>query len=185
MESRILQLSQELSGQWTVPILLAMERSRGRFTPLQHELQITPGRLSDNLKRMTANGLLKHLSPHERRHPALPEYVLTDYGRLLREAAAAQWEAEQALGYGRLSAKAWNFPVLLALHYKHERFQQIRHALQEVTPRMLSIRLDELHDLGAVNKQLEEEPRPTFLYHLHGEAQPSIRQLATDLSSIV
>ncbi|MFS0723605.1 winged helix-turn-helix transcriptional regulator [Paenibacillus sp. 1P07SE] len=184
-EQQVIRLAQALSGQWTVPILLAMDRVRGRFTPLQHELQIAPARLSDNLKRMTEAGLVTHLSPHERRHPALPEYVLTEHGLLLRDAAQAQQAAEQALGYGRLSAKAWSMPVLLALHYRHERFNQIAHALEQVTPRMLSKRLDELHSLGAVDKQLDGQARPSFLYGLERASQPPVRQLAVDLVSIV
>lgn len=179
-----MQLSQELSGQWTVPILLALEACGGRFTPLQRRLQITPARLSDNLKRMTDGGLLRHLSPHERRHPALPEYVLTEKGLLFREAASSVRQAEGELGFGRLSAKAWNVPVLLALHFEHERFQDIRLALQ-VTPRMLSARLDELHGIGAVNRRVAEQPRPSFLYHLQSEAKTPVRRLALDLTSIV
>ena len=180
-----MSLSQELSGQWTVPILLALEACGGRFTPLQHQLHITPARLSDNLKRMADSGLLRHLSPYERRHPALPEYVLTEKGLLFREAASSVQEAEGELGLGRLSAKAWNVPVLLALHFEHERFQDIRLALQQVTPRMLSTRLDELHGIGAVNRHVAEQPRPSFLYHLHSEAKTPVRRLALDLTSIV
>ncbi|WP_283248970.1 winged helix-turn-helix transcriptional regulator [Paenibacillus antibioticophila] len=181
----MLQLSQELSGQWTVPILISLEKCRGRFTPIQHHLQISPGRLSDNLKRMTESGLLRHLSPYERRHPALPEYVLTEKGRLFREAALMLQAAELELGYGRLSAKAWNMPVLLALHYKHEHFQDIRQALQQVTPSMLSARLGNLHELGAVDKQLIAQPRPSFLYHLQQPAKRPIHRLADNLDSIV
>nr|WP_281169551.1 winged helix-turn-helix transcriptional regulator [Paenibacillus harenae] len=184
-ESRVLQLSQELSGQWTVPILLALEKCRGRFTPMQRHLQISPARLSENLKRMTESGLLQHLSPYERRHPALPEYVLTEEGRLFQAAAETVKAAENELGYGRLSAKAWNMPVLLALHFDHEHFQDIRHALQQVTPRMLSARLGELHDLGAVKKLLSEQPRPSFLYRLHNRVEKPICQLAAKLESIV
>lgn len=180
-----METAQELSGQWTAPILLAMDASRGRFTPLQHELQIAPARLSDNLKRMAESGVLKHLSPQERRHPALPEYVLTEKGLLLREAARAQQETEKELGYGRLSAKAWSMPVLLALHYNHERFQQLSRALIQVTPRMLSARLDELNGLGAVLKQLDEQPRPSFFYRLHRESQPPLRRLAANLETIL
>lgn len=152
---------------------------------MQRQLEITPARLSDNLKRMVDNGLLKHLSPHERRHPALPEYLLTEKGLLLREAALALQSAEDGLGYGRLSARAWSVPVLLALHFEHERFQDLRLALQPVTPRMLSARLDELHMIGAVGKQLAEQPRPAFFYHLHQHAKRPVGQLAVDLSSIV
>jgi len=174
-----------LSGQWTIPILLALEKCRGRFTPMQHHLQIAPARLSDNLKRMIEDGLIQHLSPYERRHPALPEYVLTEKGLLFHEAAATIQATEQKLGYGRLSAKAWNMPVLLALHYEHERFQDIRQALHHVTPRMLSARLGELHGLGAVDKLLNEQPRLSFLYRLHRQTQKPIYQLAAHLNSMV
>lgn len=134
---------------------------------------------------MAESGLLQHLSPYERRHPALPEYVLTEKGLLFREAAATMQAAEQELGYGRLSAKAWNMPVLLALHYEHERFQDIRQALHQVTPRMLSTRLSELHDLGAVDKLLHEQPRPSFLYRLQRHAKKPVHRLDADLQSIV
>lgn len=166
-------------------MLLAIDSCRGRFTPMQRQLEITPARLSDNLKRMADSGLLKHLSPHERRHPALPEYLLTEKGLRLREAALALQSAEHGLGYGRLSARAWSVPVLLALHFEHERFQDIRLALQPVTPRMLSTRLDELHTIGAVDKQLAEQPRPSFFYHLHHQAKRPVGQLAVDLKSIL
>lgn len=162
-----------------------MDRCRGRFTPLQHELGIAPARLSDNLKRMVGGGLVQHLSPHERRHPALPEYVLTEHGLLLREAAQAQQQAEHLLGLGRLSAKAWSMPVLLALHYRYERFGQLTQALPPVTPRMLSTRLDELSGLGAIDKRLDEQPRPSFLYRLQDATEPPVRQLAVDFASIV
>lgn len=137
------------------------------------------------MKRMTDDGLLQHLSPYERRHPALPEYVLTEKGRLFHEAAATIQATEHELGYGRLSAKAWNMPVLLALQFDHEHFQEIRQALQQVTPRMLSARLSELHDLGAVDKLLNEQPRPSFLYRLQRHVKRPVHQLAANLNSIV
>ncbi|WP_169085200.1 winged helix-turn-helix transcriptional regulator [Paenibacillus sp. PL91] len=76
-------------------------------------------------------------------------------------------------------------PVLLALHFNYEHFQDIRHALERVTPRMLASRLGELHDLGAVNKQLIEQPRPSFLYRLHCHVDKPINQLAANLQSIL
>lgn len=184
-QKTVLQLAQALSGQWTVPLLLAMASCRGRFSPLQKTLGITPARLSDNLWRLEANGLLVRLSPQERRHPALPEYLLTEEGERLREAALALQLTEQRLGLGRLSAQAWNMPLLLALHYGHERFQQIGKALDSVTPRMLSARLESFQQLGAIARELEPEPRPTFLYHLQAGAQAPVGQFAGDLESLV
>lgn len=88
-----------------MPILLALESNGGRFTPLQKKLDIAPFRLSANLKKMVADGLLHHLAPSERRHPLLPEYVLTEKGQLHREAARAVQLSEEQIGHGRLSDK--------------------------------------------------------------------------------
>ena len=102
-EQRVLRLSRELTGQWTLPILLALEENGGRFTPMQNKLNIAPSRLSANLKKMVEDGLLLHLSLGDRRHPLLHEYVLTEKGRLYREAARAVQLSEQRIGQGRLS----------------------------------------------------------------------------------
>lgn len=184
-ENLVLQLSQELSGRWTIPILLSLESSGGRFTPLQNQLEIAPARLSDNLKQMIGFGLIRHLSPYERRHPLLPEYKLTDKGKFYREAAKAIRNAEAEIGHGFLSAKAWNIPVLMALHFQYARFQDIRRALQQVTPRMLSTRLDELHVENLIFKHITDQPRPSFLYELSNRTEKPVDRLTTDLYSLV
>jgi DNA-binding HxlR family transcriptional regulator len=179
----VLRISQELSGQWIIPVLLALEDCGGRFTPLQRYLETTPARLSDNLKRMIEVDLIQHLSPFERHHPLFPEYVLTEKGRLYREAAKSIQQAEADIGYGRLSSKAWSIPILLALDFQYERFQEIRLVLQQVTPRMLSIRLDELNADGLIDKLISEQPRLSFLYRLAEHIKKPIHHLSLDLSS--
>jgi len=181
----VLKLSRELTGQWTLPILLSLDERGGRFTPLQNKLGIAPSRLSANLKKMVADGLLIHLSPQERRHPLLPEYVLTDKGRLHREAARAVQLSEEEIGHGRLSDKAWGLSVLLTLNFNHERFQDIRQSLVDITPRQLSMRLQEFHEGGLVDKRLSEEPRPSFLYLLGQPVRQPIHRLSVDLASLL
>lgn len=166
-----MRLSRELTGQWTLPILLALEERGGRFTPLQNKLNIAPSRLSANLKKMVEDGLLIHLSPAERRHPLLPEYVLTDKGRLYREAARAVHLSEQRIGHGRLSDKVWGLPILLTIGYDHTRFQEIRQTLDGITPRVLSTRLQEYLEDRLIFRQIKDEPRPTFLYLLEKQVQ--------------
>lgn len=183
-EQFVLQLAQQLSGRWTIPILLSLESSGGRFTPLQRQLDIAPARLSDNLKQLSDAELIHHLTPLERRHPLLPEYKLTEKGKLYREAAQAIRSSEAQIGHGALSAKAWNMPVLVALNYQHGRFQEIRRVLQPVTPRILSARLDELHVEELIVKQIADQPRPSFLYELSSLSERPIERLTTDLSSL-
>jgi len=184
-EQRVLKLSRELSGQWILPILLALEENGGRFTPLQNKLNIAPSRLSANLRRMVENGLLLHLSPGDRRHPLLPEYVLTEKGRLYREAARAIELSERQIGHGRLSAKAWGFPILLSLNFNHTRFQEIRQSLDGITPSILSLRLQEFHNDGLIFRKVLDDPRPSLLYLLEKNVQPQVQQLSMDLASLV
>ncbi|TNJ62608.1 hypothetical protein FE784_29785 [Paenibacillus hemerocallicola] len=181
----VLEISQQLSGRWTIPILLELESSGGRFTPLQKQLEITPARLSDNLKQLSEVDLVRHLTPYERRHPLLPEYTLTEKGKLYREAAKAIRSSEAKIGHGALSAKAWNMPVLVALHFHYERFQEIRRVLHSVTPRMLSTRLDELHGEELILKHFSEQSRPSFVYELSAQAVKPIERMTSDIATLV
>jgi DNA-binding HxlR family transcriptional regulator len=184
-QAQILRITQELSGQWIVPILIALEDCGGRFTPLQRQLEAAPARLSENLKRMIELGLIDHLSPYERHHPLLPEYVLTEKGRLYREAAKRIQYTESFIGAGRLSAKAWNIPILLALEFGYERFQEIRIVLKPITPRMLSMRLDELNSDKIIRKMVSLQPRPSFLYKLDEHVKNRVHHLSVDLVSLL
>lgn len=182
---QLFQMAHELSGRWTIPILLALQESGGRFTPLQHHLGISPSRLSENLKKMEGLGMVRHLSPYERRHPLLPEYQLTEKGRLLREAARhIQW-AEGELGAGPLYERSWNWSILLALCHHYNRFQAIRQALKKPTPRILSMRMSELCQAGLIAKTFTEDPRPGYLYNLEADARPPIQRLHGQLIALL
>ncbi|RJE89649.1 hypothetical protein D3P07_05270 [Paenibacillus sp. 1011MAR3C5] len=182
---RIIEVAHDLSGRWTIPILLSLKETGGRFSPLQHRLDISPSRLSENLKKLEAKGIVKHLSPYERRHPLLPEYQLSEKGLFLQEASKAIHVAEQELDRGFLSEKLWNWPVLLALHHEYTRFQMIRKLLPDATPRILSTRIDELHENGLVDRWMEASPRPGFTYALDAGSRPVICRMEGDLLSLI
>ncbi|QKG84443.1 hypothetical protein GXN76_08115 [Kroppenstedtia pulmonis] len=172
---QVVHITKELSGRWTIPILLSLDKSGGRFTPLKNALQISPSRLSSNLKIMTEVGLVQHLSPFERNHPLLPEYQLTEKGRFMKEAALVISRSEHQLGCGFLAAKAWNWPVLIALYYQYHEFNSIRHLLQSATPRILSTRLSELHEEDLVKKTLITDPIPKYTYALSTHTEPILQ----------
>lgn len=182
---QIIHITKELSGRWTIPILLSLNESGGRFTPLKNALQISPSRLSNNLKAMTEAGFIQHLSPFERNHPLLPEYKLTDRGRFLKEAALIISSAEQQLDQGFLAAKAWNWPVLIALYHQYHEFNAIRQLLGTVTPRILSKRLGELYEKGLVEKTLITEPAPKYTYALGMNVESIIRSVDRKLCALL
>jgi len=183
--AQIVLITQELSGRWTIPILLMLKETGGRFTPLQHRLGISPSRLSDNLRKLESRGIIVHISPHERRHPLLPEYQLTEKGLFMQEAAKVIQLAESELGQGFLSEKAWNWPVLIALHHQCVRFQSIRQLLQTATPRILSLRIDELSHMGLIKKELTSFPRPAYQYLLESYAELPVQRMETELCSLI
>ncbi|WP_152656535.1 helix-turn-helix domain-containing protein [Oceanobacillus sp. CFH 90083] len=182
---QVIQITKELSGRWIIPILLSLDKSGGRFTPLKNILQISPSRLSSNLKTMTEAGLIQHLSPFERNHPLLPEYELTEKGLFMKEAAYVISNTEHQLSQGFLAAKAWNWPVLLALYCQYHEFNAIRQLLQTVTPRILSRRLGELWEKGLVEKTLITDPTPKYTYALNDDVKPIIRSAMSDLSALL
>lgn len=152
---------------------------------MQHRLDVSPSRLSENLKKLESKGIVKHLSPYERRHPLLPEYQLSEKGLFLQEASRAIHLAEQELERGFLAEKLWNWPVLLALYHEYTRFGMIRKLLPEATPRILSARIDELHESGLVDRWMEASPRPGFTYALESGSKPVIRKMEADLLTLL
>lgn len=182
---QIIQITKELSGRWRIPILLSLDKLGGRFTPLKNALQISPSRLSSNLKMLREAGLVQRISPFERNHPLLPEYQLTEKGRFMKEAALLITHAEHQLGQGSLAAKAWNWPVLLALYYQYHEFNSIRRLLQTITPRILSKRLSELDEKGLVKKTLITEPTPKYMYALSKDTEVTIQSVNRNFSALL
>lgn len=183
--AQMVDITKELSGRWTIPILVTLEKSGGRFTPLKNTLQIAPSRLSSNLKTMTESGLVQQISPFERNHPLLPEYELTEKGRFMKEAALIISHSESQLGVGFLAAKAWNWPVLMALYHNYHEFNSIRQLLQTATPRILSTRLSELHEGSLVDKILTVDPSPKYTYALNSRTEPTLEIVNRELLGIL
>lgn len=168
-----------------MPILLTIRTEGDRFTPLQQRLGIAPARLSENLKRLQELGMVVHLNPYERRHPLLPEYVLTEKGMLFREIAKAIQATEDKMHLKDILTKQWNLPVLFSLSTQAQRFSDIRTEVPLITPKMLAMRLDELQDWQLVDKAIITIPSLRQLYLLTQFSQKPISTLAQDILSIV
>lgn len=181
----LLELSNTISGRWTIPILIAMSLKGDRFTPLQTKTGATPARLSENLKNMCEAGLLHHLSPYERRHPLLPEYVLTEKGLLYKQAAMAISNTASGIHGEDLLYKQWNLSILFSLLNQKERFTDIKKELEGITSKMLSNRLTLLQEQSLVEKNIVSVTPIIPHYSLTDLSFKPIKHLAFDLLSIV
>ena len=181
----LLELSKDISGKWTIPILLSISIDGDRFTPLQTKTGAAPARLSENLKKMCDDGLVYHISPYERRHPLLPEYILTEKGFLYREAAIAISKAAERINIDDLLYKQWNLPIMFTLLNDKDRFQEIKKELQNITPKMLSGRLALLTEQNMVEKAIISMTPVISSYYLTDLSYKPIKNLAADILSII
>ncbi|KMK75826.1 winged helix-turn-helix transcriptional regulator [Alkalihalobacillus pseudalcaliphilus] len=183
--SPLIHITKELSGRWKIPIITQLEKSGGRFTPLLHKLQISPARLSENLKALMDGHYINSISANERTHPLFPEYYLTEKGKVLMEAASVIMESEQNLNKGFLAAKKWTWPMLLALSQNYQQFNEIKKVLKVATPRIISTRLSELEHIQLVEKSWIQGESIKPIYILEANQSPIIHQAKEQLLKII
>lgn len=140
----------QLSGKWLIRILLKMPKNGSRFTPLQHAVGISPSRLSDNLEKLENLNLVKHLNPLERRHPLLAEYSLTQAGIVMTRCLKSIAPYEEVFPFDIY--EKWTLRVLIALT-DNSQFNLLKKQLN-ITPKVLSQRLQKLNDLDIVTKEI-------------------------------
>lgn len=163
----------ELTGKWLVRIITTMPELGSRFTPLQHELKISPSRLSDNLDKLIQLSIIKHLSPIERRHPLLPEYTFTAKG-LEKRRILLELETFNSIVPFDIFEK-WSMLVVLQV-YNGFKFNSMKKNLG-ITPKVLNNRLLKLISLGLVKKEVIVTTSVQVTYEVEDKWQEIIREL--------
>lgn len=160
-----LQTLRSLSGSWRLAIIVEISRYGNRFSSIEKTLEISPSRLSENLRALESEGIVKHVAPGERHHPLLPEYRLTEKGLLLLEVSES---LERTFGQALRASllRSWSLAILMAIHQGDESFSGIKASLSGVTSKTLSQRLKELEELAAVERKIETLRPLTLRYCL-------------------
>jgi DNA-binding HxlR family transcriptional regulator len=57
-------------------------------------------------------------------------------------------------------AKRWSLEIVLELHKRQDRYNEIKRKLGKITPRVLSMRLKELESLGIISKTVDSSSAP-------------------------
>lgn len=173
---------QMLTGKWTMPTLVAIGRRGNRFTPLLHSLSIAPSRLTDNLQWLIDQGYVHHLDPSEKRHPALPEYKLTTLGIEKLSLAEKILTLDKKSNKEFLYLKPWVLPISIALYKNQNRFSEIKFFLKNITPKMLSLRLEELVNQKIIEKKVSVAEKVYVYYELKSDCKAIIEDL---ISSVI
>lgn len=141
-----------------------------RFTPLLTSLSISPSRLTDNLNKLILLGYVKHLSPVERRHPLLPEYVLTEKG------CKAKLAIDRIKAFSDLLRIKWALAIVLAVDEGYSQFNEIKKYLG-ISPKVLSQRLKSLEDEGYLSKEIVSIHPIIVKYRLSNEYKDRVNEL--------
>ena len=152
--------------RWAVPTLAALEQFGGgaKFITLQKELLASRDSLKRTLTALIDAGLVVRNPGYG--HPLRPEYLLTLSGRILAPACRALVETLRRLEIEDVGLRKWSLPLAHALATTGGRFNNVRQALGDVTPRALAQALRDLQDAGLVQRRLIDDNPPRTEYEL-------------------
>ena len=105
-------------------------------------------------------------------HPLRPEYILTASGKQIGQDALELLNHLQQLEVTNTALKKWTLPILHAIHHRINRFSSLRQTLPSLSPRALTLTLQDLeqltwltrvdgsYELSAIGKKLAETLEP-------------------------
>jgi DNA-binding HxlR family transcriptional regulator len=157
--------------RWSIPILAELHRDNGaKFVTLVERLKISRDALSRTLEALMQLGLVKRNTGYG--HPLRPEYVLTVPGKYIGQNALELLHQIQQLEATNIALKKWTLPILHAIHHNINRFSSLRETLPSISPRALTLTLQDLeqlawlrrfeggYELSAIGKKLAKTLEP-------------------------
>ncbi|HEX5183240.1 MAG TPA: winged helix-turn-helix transcriptional regulator [Allosphingosinicella sp.] len=165
------------AGRWTAPLLALLHEEKGaRFARLLAALGLPRDSLARTLAQAQEAGWIARNPGHG--HPLRPDYLLTAKGEELGAVASRVMAARRRLGLASDSLPRWSLPIVARLEPGWARFGTLRDALAPVTPRALSLNLQQMIAGDIVLRRVEPDFPPTPLYGL----APAGRALAESLA---
>lgn len=135
-------------GRWVVPIMALLSRDQGaRFAAMANRFALSRHSLSRTLDQLRAWGWVAANPGHG--HPLRPEYVLTDLGASVGRVCDRIMAARERMGLEPAHLPRWSLPLIAGIGGDWLRFGDLRNRLDPVTPRALSLTLQQMvgHDL--------------------------------------
>lgn len=155
-------LARLCARRWSVPAIADLYRLRGaKFVTIANRLGVSRESLSRTLSDLQALDLVMQNPGYG--HPMRPEYLLTPDGESVGAPALAVVEAIPEHARDACSRK-WALPTLAALSVGLDRFSDLAAALEGVTPRALTMTLEDLEATGLVLRGLDDDrtARPRY-----------------------
>jgi DNA-binding HxlR family transcriptional regulator len=143
--------------RWSLPILAELHRDNGtKFVTLVQRLKISRDALSRTLDALVQLGLVKRNTGYG--HPLRPEYILATPGKQIGQDALELLNHLQQLEAAstdslNIGLKKWTLPILHAIHHRINRFSSLRETLPSLSPRALTLTLQDFEQLAWLTRQ--------------------------------
>lgn len=145
------------SGRWLMPILAIMSHDGGsRFGALLRQLELSRSVLSNHLDLLEQFGWIAHNPGHG--HPLRPEYLLTIDGRPIAAWCERAMAQRKRIGLHPQSLGRWSLPLLIELRRSRRRFSELQRGLHPITPRALSLAIDQMLNIRLIDRQVIRVP---------------------------
>lgn len=152
-------------NRWMTALLAQFAARPGwRFAELLHRCGSGRESLSRTLEAALAAGWIARNPGHG--HPLRPEYVVTEAGKQMAQAAEEVMRALEAAGLSPEALTRWSLAALHSLRSGQDRFNLLARQLAPATPRALSMALRNLAANDLVAREIEPGYPPSSRYRL-------------------
>jgi len=159
-----------LKHRWNIVVLAELHQSSGaKFVTLLNRLGLNRGALTATLKHLVSIGVVRRNAGYG--HPMRPEYLLTARGRDLGGSCLKLVSLVRKQDGERIAWRKWSLPLVLAIGQDSARFNELRAALGDVTPRAQTLALKSLLDAGWIARTVEDGYPPAVSYQLSPTGQ--------------
>jgi DNA-binding HxlR family transcriptional regulator len=164
-------------GRWVVPIMALLSREQGaRFAAIASRFGLSHHSLSRTLDQLRGWGWVRPNQGHG--HPLRPEYVLGETGVPVGRVCDRIMSERERMGLEPAHLPRWSLPLIAGLGGDWLRFGDLRTRLDPVTPRALSLTLQQMVGRDLVARRLEERFAVVPLYGLTDLGQGLAEALA-------
>lgn len=169
-DSNIIELVDLVHHRWNVPVLAHLQmHSGGKFVSLSNALQVSRASLSASLEDLMAMGLVRKNTGHG--HPLRPEYLLTEFGEDIGQHCALLHKTIQRRKAADLAYRKWTLPLVAAMGEEALRFNELKTALTDATPRAITLGLKSMvREKWAARTLIDDYP-PATAYALRPKGQ--------------
>ena len=174
-------LAELFHRRWAIPVLAVLHSlgGGGKLVVLFHRLRANRDSLVYALESLINAGFVARNPGYG--HPMRPEYVCTPAGRVLAGSCGVLMAKLKRMGIAEVAMNKWSLPVVYATATTDGRFNTIKSALPDITPRALAQALRDVQNVKLITRMLVDDDPPRTEYLLTDSGRELVPVLKTML----